>query len=186
MINGLQIVNHMPLFDIKSPGNINAFNGFMSEISSFQIVDTQALTLDANIYVPEMDSLSLNYSNAGYDTTLAIPCLGTLVLILFAQTIIVIVHLLIFVLSKYLPRVQWLESKIARYLYWNGLIRFFMEAYLDFVMFSVLHIKTMDEHDDRFPIVQASKGLSIILLTLSLLLPIVMCIFWAYKYMQWD
>ena len=61
MINGLQIVNHMPLFNIKSPGNVNAFNEFMSEIAKFEIVDTQALTLDAGIYVPEMDSLSLNY-----------------------------------------------------------------------------------------------------------------------------
>ena len=61
-----------------------------------------------------------------------------------------------------------------------------MEAYLDFAMFSLLNIKTMGENDDRFMIVKASNCLSIILLTLSLLLPIVMCIFWAYKYKQWD
>jgi len=61
-----------------------------------------------------------------------------------------------------------------------------MEAYLDFVMFSLLNIKTMDEHDDRFLIVKASKYLSITLLALSLLLPIVMCIFWACRYKQWD
>ena len=108
MINGLQVVNHMPLFKIKSPGNVNAFNEFMSDISKFEIVDTHALTLDAGIYVPEMDSLSLNYQNAGYDTTLAIPCLGTMFLILIAQTILVIVHLLMWLLSKYWHRVQWL------------------------------------------------------------------------------
>ena len=85
-------------------------------------------------------------------------------------------------LKKYWHRVQWLESKVARYLYWNGLIRFFMEAYLDFVMFSLLNIKTMGETDDRFLIVKASNCLSIIVLTLSLLLPVVMCIFWAFRY----
>ena len=26
MINGLQVVSHMPLFKIKSPGNVNSFN----------------------------------------------------------------------------------------------------------------------------------------------------------------
>ena len=186
MINGLQVVNHMPLFKIKSPGNINAFNDFFSEIAKFEIVDTNALTLEAGIYVPEMDSISLNYQNAGYDTTIAIPCLGTLVLIIFAQTIIVAVHVLINVLSKYCDRVKWLESKIARYLYWNGLTRFFMEAYLDFVMLSLLNIKTMGDQDDRFMIVKASKYLSFVLLTLSLLLPVVMCIVWACKYKQWD
>ena len=144
MINGLQVVNHMPLFKIKSPGNVNAFNEFMSEIAKFEIIDTNALSLEAGIYVPEMDSFSLNYQNAGFDTSLAIPCLGTLALILFALTITVVLHLLFWLLSKYWHRVQRLESKIARYLYWNGLIRFFMEAYLDFFMFSLLNIKTMD------------------------------------------
>ena len=94
--------------------------------------------------------------------------------------------MLINILSKYCDRVQWLESKVARYLYWNGLIRFFMEAYLDFVMFSFLNVKTMSEQDDRFMIVKASNIFSIIVLTVSLLLPIVMCIFWAYRYKQWD
>ena len=61
-----------------------------------------------------------------------------------------------------------------------------MEAYLDFAMFSLLNIKTMGEQDDRFPIVMASNCLSVILLTLSLILPIVMCIIWAFKYKQWD
>ena len=61
MINGLQVVNHMPLFKIKSPGNVNAFNEFFSDIAKFQLVDTKALTLDSGIYIPEMDSLSLNY-----------------------------------------------------------------------------------------------------------------------------
>ena len=176
----------MPLFKVKSPGNVNAFNEFMSEIAKFEIVDTNALTLEAGIYVPEMDSFSLNYQNAGFDTSLAIPCLGTLALILFALTITVVLHLLFWLLSKYWHRVQRLESKIARYLYWNGLIRFFMEAYLDFFMFSLLNIKTMGDHDDRFLIVMASNCLSVILLTLSLVLPVVMCIFWAYRLKQWD
>ena len=60
MINGLQIVNAMPLFNIKSPGNVNAFNNYVSEISNLQIIDTSALYFP-QIYIPEMDSLSVNY-----------------------------------------------------------------------------------------------------------------------------
>ena len=176
----------MPLFKIKSPGNVNAFNDFFSDIAKFQLVDTKALTLDAGIYIPEMDSLSLNYQNAGYDTTLSLPCLGTIVLVLFAQIVLVTLHVLVWLCNKYCDNFNWLESKIARYLYWNGSIRFFMEAYLDFVMFSLLNIKTMSELDDRFVIVKASNILSIILLTVSMILPIAMCIIWALKHKQWD
>ena len=61
MINGLQVVNHMPLFKVKSPGNVNAFNEFFSGIAKFKLIDTKALTQETGIYVPEMDALSLNY-----------------------------------------------------------------------------------------------------------------------------
>lgn len=61
MINGLQVVTHMPLFKIKSPGNVNSFTLFLAELSNFDLVDTKQLTTDLDIYVPEMDAISLNY-----------------------------------------------------------------------------------------------------------------------------
>ena len=61
MINGLQVVNNMPLFKIKSPGNVNAFNKFFSSIAKFDVIDTKSLTLGMGIYIPEMDAISLNY-----------------------------------------------------------------------------------------------------------------------------
>ena len=39
MIEGLQVVAHMPLFKIKSPGNVNAFNAFFAEIANFNVID---------------------------------------------------------------------------------------------------------------------------------------------------
>ena len=50
----------MPLFKIKSPGNVNAFNEFFSEISSFKVMDTDKFTADF-LYFPEMDAMSLNF-----------------------------------------------------------------------------------------------------------------------------
>ena len=60
MINGLQIVVHMPLFKIKSPGNVNAFNTFMAELGTFNVIDTEEFTASLG-YMPEMDSASLNF-----------------------------------------------------------------------------------------------------------------------------
>ena len=77
MINGLQVVTHLPFFHVKSPGNVNAFNEFFIEIASFNIINTE--TIDALLfYFPEMDPLSLNLLNAGFMNNLMIPALGTL------------------------------------------------------------------------------------------------------------
>ena len=84
MINGLQVVVHMPLFKIKSPGNVNAFNEFFAELATFDVIDSKGILKSIDVYIPEMDAVSLNYQNAGYDTTLSIPSLGTLIYILIA------------------------------------------------------------------------------------------------------
>ena len=81
MINGLQVVIHLPLFNVKSPGNVNAFNDYFAEIANFNIFDTA--NLDAMLfYFPEMDAISLNLMNAGFENNLMIPALGTMLYVM--------------------------------------------------------------------------------------------------------
>ena len=143
MIEGLQVVSHMPLFNIKSPGNVNAFNIYFAEIATFNLIDTTGFTADI-FYFPEMDSLSLNFQNAGYDTTLIIPSLGNLLYLLFLHFVLALVHVLLFVLAKVIIKVSKVKSKVARYLYWNGSIRFFMEGYFDFLLFALINVKYLN------------------------------------------
>ena len=60
MIEGLQVVCHMGLFKMKSPGNVNAFNEFFAELASFNVIETSSVTNDV-FYFPEMDAISLNF-----------------------------------------------------------------------------------------------------------------------------
>ena len=60
MIEGLQVVCHMGLFKMKSPGNVNAFNEFFAELARFNVVDTSPIMNDF-LYFPEMDPISLNF-----------------------------------------------------------------------------------------------------------------------------
>ena len=41
MINGLQIMSHMPLCNIKFPANAELFNGFIIEIALFDILPSE-------------------------------------------------------------------------------------------------------------------------------------------------
>jgi len=44
MIEGLQVAYHLPLFNVKSSGNINAFNNFFSELGGFDFIDVNDWT----------------------------------------------------------------------------------------------------------------------------------------------
>ena len=50
----------MPLFKIKSPGNVNSFNAFFAEIANFNLYDMSEYT-EMMGYMPEMDAISLNF-----------------------------------------------------------------------------------------------------------------------------
>ena len=99
MINGLQVVSHMSLFQIKSPGNVSAFNMFFSEIASIDLIVTEEFTAKL-FYFPEFDSVSVNFQNAGFSNPLIIPSLGFLFYLILLHIAMVAVHLLLILLAK--------------------------------------------------------------------------------------
>ena len=60
MIEGLQVVSFMPLFDIKTPGNVMAFFAFFTELANFNIIDTEDFTNGIGYY-PETDTFRVNF-----------------------------------------------------------------------------------------------------------------------------
>ena len=60
LIEGLQIVASMGLFDAKVPANVGSFLESFSSLASFDLIDTTAL-LEAAIYLPEKDAFTVNY-----------------------------------------------------------------------------------------------------------------------------
>ena len=60
MVEPMQVVVHMPLFKVKTPGNVNAFNEYFGEIANFEVIDPNDLTEEIS-YVPEIDPVSLNF-----------------------------------------------------------------------------------------------------------------------------
>ena len=60
MIEGLQVVCHMSLFKIKSPGNANTFIEYLAEPASLDFVDLGFVTNEI-FYFPEMEAISLNF-----------------------------------------------------------------------------------------------------------------------------
>ena len=59
---------------------------------------------------------------------------------MISQIGFVILHLLLYLLAKAVPKAGVLRNKVSSYLYWNGSIRFFMEGYMDFALFSLVNM----------------------------------------------
>ena len=66
---------------------------------------------------------------------------------------------------------------ISKYLYFNGSIRFIMEGFLDFVLFSLLNVESADWSGDFF-VVTFNNWSAILILVIFILLPI----FWMIMY----
>lgn len=51
-------------------------------------------------YIPEMDSVSLNFQNAGFENSLFIPSLATLFYMMLGQLSLIFVHFILYLLAK--------------------------------------------------------------------------------------
>ena len=120
---------------------------------------------------------------------MAIPNLGNLLYIMLVHFALVIPHFLLFIVARMISKVNKLKSKVSNYVYWNGSIRFFMEGYFDFFMFSMINLKMImtdwDVISEDFWAVSSSNVLACTLIALSLSLPIILVIFYSYNLKNW-
>ena len=94
----------MPLFKVKSPGNVNAFAEFMASLASVELIDTQSLK-ESLTYIPEIDGFSLNFQTAGFQSTLVLANLGTMLLMFFKQFIILGIWLFVYLIAMKLTKI---------------------------------------------------------------------------------
>ena len=71
-----------------------------------------------------------------------------------------------------------LHTKLKVYLYWNGLLRFYMEVFFEVALFATLNLHTAD-WDTKFADVTASNVSSVIMLSLMAPVPPLLCVFYC-------
>ena len=83
---------------------------------------------------------------------------------------------MLYLVGRCSQRADTIRQKVQIYLFWNGSIRLFMEAFLDFALFSMLNISQI-QWIAGLASVEASNVLSYIIFTLCALVPIILCVF---------
>jgi hypothetical protein len=122
MINGLQIIGHLPMFNVLMPANAEAFFSALLNLSDFKVIPTDYL----------MDS------TVGEGNAPLFKKLGPIFLALFGF----IVGLILVCVCK---KVKWnnvyfsfIFNKLQMYIFFNGTIRYILEGELNLSLSSAL------------------------------------------------
>ena len=111
--------------------------------------------------------------------------LGTLFYVLLLYFALIFLQLMLRLIAKKLPKVNRASNKISTFLYWNGMIRFFIEVYLDFAICAFLQLKTM-YWSENLGAVSFGNILAIITVVCMGLIPIFLTIFFVVRVKDWS
>lgn len=133
------------------------------DITSFDLFPT-SIPEDEIYYLPEAEPLNINFESAGIESKLFTSNIGSAMFITIAYATGAILSLVF-----YKNKRVWI--KIRKVIYWNGILRLFLELYQDLALQSYLNIMTA-EWDSVYPSVQYSNYLSVFVISLVVALPV--------------
>ena len=123
----------MPMMkNVKYPANALIFTMFLMEIANLDLIPTEIIE-DIAYYLPEPIAFSINFEACGMESTLLISNIGSALLVIF-------LYALVSILTAVLYKVKRVWNKLGPVIYWNGLIRLFLELYQDLAMLCYLNI----------------------------------------------
>ncbi|TNV84750.1 hypothetical protein FGO68_gene5840 [Halteria grandinella] len=195
MINVLQIIVHLPLLNLIFPDMTKFVFSLIVEISQFDILPMSFL--QTNVLTFDDDSTNLdekNFNDLGYESTVAIQNMGSLFYyILFIGLTIVIIISIRILKGRYIMQeidaltrnfsLKKIYDVVSKIIFFNLLIRFLLEGYLQFAIDSLLQQSHVSEFQNiclqlswetskhRF-----SALFSILLLAISVTSPLVIVI----------
>ena len=177
MLNGLQVVMHARLFNVRTPGNVNTFNVYFDTVTSVKLLDTEEI-VKSIVYVPEDTPISFNFQQADYDSNLFLINGSSFFLICLLQVCIFVVWLIMLPL-----RCQCMQTKrlkLSKYVFGGGTSRIFIESYADFSLFAILNVALKEwPESGTVNSVKVSNYLSIIVLVFCIAVPLVVAASYA-------
>ena len=144
---------------------------FMIKIATFDLIPTHDLIKEM-WYFPDGDAYSINFEQVGLESKLFLLNIGLELWIVVTHLLLILIHALVYLLKGRCGLSKNIQTKLGSYLYWNGLLRLYMEIFFDIAMLSVLNMYTVN-WDTKFHAVQLSNIVSVLFLILVGTLPII-------------
>jgi len=133
----------MPMMkNVKYPANAMIFTMFLMNVANLDLIPTEVIE-DALYYLPEPFPFSINFEACGIESNLFLSNIGS-------PLLIIVVYALLAILIAVLYRVKFFRNRLgpvirvwdrfAPMIYWNGIIRLFLELFQDLALLSYLNL----------------------------------------------
>lgn len=132
MLNGLQLLVHMPLFRTHFPSNALLMLSFITKIATFDLLPEEWVLASIDLPFFDKKSLSLEFEECGYEHIYPIYNLGTTFFLIQLYFGMIIFYYLI--LGPLSCCSKWAFRKrmnLKAELFWSVPLRFMLEGYLE-------------------------------------------------------
>ena len=167
-LNIMQVVLTIPLMKfVKFPANAAIFTDSLMKIANLDTFPT-AILEDLVYYLPEPVEFNINFAANGMESTLFISNIGSRLLVIMAYILAAFTCLVLY-------KVKRVWNCLGPIIYWNGLIRLFLELYRDLALLSILNLYTA-EWDSAYSSVRFSNSLSATFFAIIMSVPIILAV----------
>ena len=148
MVNTLQLIIHLPLISVYFPQNCQLFFSFIVDIVNFSLIPTDKIMNKIFSFKNSTsEAMGNNFKSLGYKSANILKNLGLIAVGLAALGIVVV----LLVLVKYLANRSALVMKAYKFvsarIFFNSIIRAFLESYLKLCLSSFIAIQSLGVKD---------------------------------------
>ena len=163
-----------------------AINEVFTELANFELIPSESIN-EKLFFFPEEDAFSLNFQSCGIDSTNFLVNMGFPLYITLGHIALSVLYLILYLVNLLLKSKVLGKSLnyLAKFLFWNGLIRLYLEIYVGMALASMLNMYTID-WQSQFQWVKVSNYSALAGLILIVLPPIFLFVpFYFCKRAQW-
>ena len=159
MINGIQMIVHVPLFNVKFPESATTITAALIDVATFDIPYFDVISIfgeknlrnHTEIFKKDIfadndadkSHLELELDHLGYSSHYLSVCLGSVYLTMVGSILLLILIVLLYPL-KNVRQALFVQNKLKSWLCWNFIIRLLLQASLEISFAVLLNIPFMD------------------------------------------
>ena len=201
MINGIQILVHMRVFNVWFPKNASIFTSSLIQVATFEIpiininsvreyILQQEIEDDDN-GLPHIDGdanpMLSGLDELGYGDRHMGSIMGTIYIIMIATTFAVLLMILMIPLRGKFETANKIHAKLSHALLWNFLIRLIFEACIELTFVMILNDGVLKKVVEEASILDKMDYLYTMLFNFGICaLPIFIIVFYNWRFDHWE
>ena len=149
MLNGIQLISHLPIYRLKVPANAEYFFEFMIQVATFDPLPIDAIW--AVFTLPARDPYSDSFASSGYSYLFAVENFGSATVAIHLCAIAGVICLILPRISTSLTTSIVQHSKFTKFrngIFFGGSLRFLFEGYLQMAVAICIGFLTLEWNSD--------------------------------------